>query len=84
MCEISYSEMHFTREVLCRMIEVAYFDASVRTKYVDPYRQKEADADREDAEAWMMGQKETPFPFDEVCHALGFDPDIIRERSIKK
>lgn len=84
MCEISFAEQHFTREVLCRMIEVACFDASVRTQYADPYRQKEADKDRVDAEAWMLGERECPLPFEEVCHALGFDPDIFRNKSIKK
>lgn len=74
-----------TRELLCRMIEWAVFDATIATVYVDPYRQKEAEKDRDDALAWINGEKETPLRFDAVCEALGLDPEIFRERSrIKK
>ena len=85
MCEVSYSEMHFTREVLCRMIEVAHFDArSIPNAYKDPYKAREVEMDKQNAIDWLNGTYESALPFATLCDALGFDSDIIRERSIKK
>lgn len=84
MCEVRHGDHWGTRELLCRMIEWAVFDATIATIYVDPYRQKEAEKDREDALAWINGEKETPLRFDAVCEALGFDPEIFKEKSRMK
>lgn len=84
MCEMSGSRELGTRELLCKMIEWAVFDATITTVYVDPYRHKESESDREDALAWINGERETPIQFEEVCDALGFDPEIFRKKSRMK
>lgn len=82
---MTYAEMYFTREVLCRMIEVAYADMrAVPGNFKDPYKAREVGIDRADAEKWLTGAGDSPLPFECLCDALGFDANIIRERSMKK
>ncbi len=84
MCEMRRGDDWGVREMLCEMIEWAIVDATISTVYVDPYRQKEAEKDREDALAWINGEKETPITFLEVCEALGLEVEIFKEKSRTK
>jgi hypothetical protein len=78
------NEILLIRELLCEMIKVSYYDAIEKKRYKSVYKQAEIDNDRKSASDWFSGAKESPFPFTEVCHALGIPSELIIELINKK
>ena len=74
---INSDEVYLLREFFCEMIVVALYDATDNTKYKSIYKQQEIDRDKRSALKWIAGDKNSPFPFEEVCHAVGIEPQPI-------
>jgi hypothetical protein len=75
--EIDSDEAFLLREFFCEMIIVAFHDATEKTKYKSEYKQREVDQAKDSALKWFAGDKKSPFPFEETCHAVGIEPQPI-------
>lgn len=75
--KINSEEAFLLREFFCEMIAIALYDATDNTKYKSIYKQQEIDRDKRLALKWIAGDKNSPFPFEEVCHAVGIEPQPI-------
>ena len=75
--KIDPDEAFLLREFVCEMIIVALHDATEKTNFKSAYKQSEADKAKESALKWFAGDKNSPFPFEETCHAVGIEPQPI-------
>lgn len=63
------------RRLVLAVLERALLDAVGRTS---------RDAERVEARAWIASNDEAPFSFLWVAHQLGFDPDWLRKRALRR
>ena len=74
---VDVNEILCYRKLLCAIIEQADLDIKSSKNYEDMYKQAEAEFGKESAYCWVFDKHEYGLRFEDICNALGIDPEPI-------
>lgn len=78
--ERGYSEQTGVRHLIAATLEQAIRDATAPERYRGNKWGANTRLERERARRWIADDSPRVFGFRWCCHALGYDPDAVRER----